>query len=667
MKTFFKKRSFNRFSLIIGIANLNKLFCVIYIIILSSPHFAQARKSLEKNVQSAHTALIEADTLFSQNRLDKAVETYDLALQYLNIRLTDPLKTGHFVNWQNVSEPELGGEILQHKANTQFQIVLERRSPQGRPLIGILTQAFNSAVSSKTLLEAARLKLGIGDEKAKFRVAKKLRDSYDLIIDIIYLRSKGIENESAFYAFSISQRSRGRALLDLLWAKQQIRFFPRDQHVKLRALLSQIALEGSLKRSLEEELGDNSPQSDNVRQLNNRLKATDIHLHQIESDIKHIDPSFSRNKLMIPFPEEGGYSFRSQLEPGDIVIQFHLNAYRVYAFIIPEFGDIKIVQLRIPTYELTAKVENYVQRLKRHLSAWKQAASELYMDLMVDLLPFLNKPKRVFIVPSGILYTLPFQTLIDPMTDKYIVQQFYVSYLPHTELLGVAGSYGEIQRPKRAMVIGINHFKTKGMNDLKFSEDEAKKVVKALGSHADLFLDSKNEATKQNLVPLFSNYDIIHISSQAIFDRRPMNSRILFKNEKGNDVGMSAFDFLDLEKELKPGLITLSACETAKGRLDRADDILGLPRALFFAGVRVVVASLWKVEERSTELLMSQFYRELAKPDISVDQALQQAQEWLRSKYARFNHPYYWGGFIVIGDGRMVFTHQSIPTIKRNR
>ena len=135
-----------------------------------------------------------------------------------------------------------------------------------------------------------------------------------------------------------------------------------------------------------------------------------------------------------------------------------------------------------------------------------------------------------------------------------------------------------------------------------------------------------------------------------------MFSKIILKDESGGDTGISAFDFMGLQNELQPGLVTLSACSTAQGRLDSGDDIFGLPRALFFAGARVVVASLWRVEEQSTELLMNKFYQELTKPDITVDRALRRAQNWLCSEYSDFSHPFYWGPFVVIGDGTMEYT-----------
>ena len=62
-------------------------------------------------------------------------------------------------------------------------------------------------------------------------------------------------------------------------------------------------------------------------------------------------------------------------------------------------------------------------------------------------------------------------------------------------------------------------------------------------------------------------------------------------------------DILGLD--LHAGLVTLSACETGLGRLERGEGVLGLTRAFMAAGAQSVVVSLWKVNDRSTARLIS--------------------------------------------------------------
>jgi tetratricopeptide (TPR) repeat protein len=131
--------------------------------------------------------------------------------------------------------------------------------------------------------------------------------------------------------------------------------------------------------------------------------------------------------------------------------------------------------------------------------------------------------------------------------------------------------------------------------------------------------------------------------------------------------------------DLDADLVVLSACETGPGRYAGGEGYLGFTQALFVKGTRSVVLSLWKVDDRATALLMKRFYQNLfgkrddGAPPMPKAQALSEAKLWLRTQSAepdsttrsdsrkslkgeakaaatKFDHPYYWAGFILIGD-----------------
>ena len=59
-------------------------------------------------------------------------------------------------------------------------------------------------------------------------------------------------------------------------------------------------------------------------------------------------------------------------------------------------------------------------------------------------------------------------------------------------------------------------------------------------------------------------------------------------------------------------LVTYSACNSVGSQETPTDELVGLGWLTLAAGARAVVASLWRVPELSTALLMRRFYRELA-------------------------------------------------------
>ena len=77
----------------------------------------------------------------------------------------------------------------------------------------------------------------------------------------------------------------------------------------------------------------------------------------------------------------------------------------------------------------------------------------------------------------------------------------------------------------------------------------------------------------------------------------------------------------------------LSACETGLGEVAGGEGLIGIQRAFQIAGVRTTVASLWKVDDQATRVLMERFYRNLWEKEMGHLDALREAQLHI------LNHP----------------------------
>src|SRR5262249_39063858 len=107
-------------------------------------------------------------------------------------------------------------------------------------------------------------------------------------------------------------------------------------------------------------------------------------------------------------------------------------------------------------------------------------------------------------------------------------------------------------------------------------------------------------------------------------------------------------------------LATLSACETGLGDVAGGEGLLSLQRAFQVAGARAVVASLWGVDDPSTQTLMERFYQNLWSRKMTAASALREAQifeEITRGlkdldppPAPKRRSPYYWAAFVLSGD-----------------
>ena len=100
---------------------------------------------------------------------------------------------------------------------------------------------------------------------------------------------------------------------------------------------------------------------------------------------------------------------------------------------------------------------------------------------------------------------------------------------------------------------------------------------------------------------------------------------------------------------LEADLVVLSACRTALGKEIRGEGLVGLTRGFMYAGAARVLASLWSVEDRATADLMSDFYRDMLREELSPSAALRKAQlKMAKDPYRK--SPYYWAGFSLQGE-----------------
>jgi CHAT domain-containing protein len=153
--------------------------------------------------------------------------------------------------------------------------------------------------------------------------------------------------------------------------------------------------------------------------------------------------------------------------------------------------------------------------------------------------------------------------------------------------------------------------------------------------------------TKEATEVKANSHNILHLATHGeLSTGAPEDSFILF-----GDSGKITMRELQDWRLKNVDLVVLSACQTGLGKkLGTGVEILGLGYQMQAAGARVVIASLWKVDDTGTQALMEAFYGELKKGDAPIAEALRRAQVSL-IKSPKYNHPYYWSAFFAIGNG----------------
>ena len=331
---------------------------------------------------------------------------------------------------------------------------------------------------------------------------------------------------------------------------------------------------------------------------------------------------------------------------------------------------------------------------------YKRYARTLYEQLFPAEIP--KNIKHIVVALDGIMATIPFEALLtsDPADTAtyaempYLINDYGLSYTfsanllyktfrnektirekAAKDLLAIApvyfdAPYLDILKDKRAESYdesGVANALRKGISinraeikPLPGSEEEViiiDSTFKENRRTSDLYLETKanEEVVKYGGIDQFR---YVHIASHGFVNQEePEFSGIfLSMDSAARDQDGILFSGEVYNLNLNSELVTLSACETGLGKISTGEGIIGLTRAMIYAGTKNVNVSLWKVSDASTRNLMIDLYDRLAKAEVPKDkfQSLQYSKYLRDAKLTmiakkEFAHPYYWSPFVLIG------------------
>ncbi len=122
-----------------------------------------------------------------------------------------------------------------------------------------------------------------------------------------------------------------------------------------------------------------------------------------------------------------------------------------------------------------------------------------------------------------------------------------------------------------------------------------------------------DEATESRFFEEAPHGTVLHVAAHALVDdARPSYSGLVLASARGGAAHSSGDGFVQsfevIRRSFPHELVTLSACDTGRGKLLRGEGLLGLSRAFRLAGARSLVVSLWEVDDAATADFMDAFY-----------------------------------------------------------
>ncbi|MCX5819488.1 MAG: CHAT domain-containing protein, partial [Deltaproteobacteria bacterium] len=418
-------------------------------------------------------------------------------------------------------------------------------------------------------------------------------------------------------AFAYVERAKARALVDLLASQKDIKVRGGQTEQIKTALVRLDKVEDDLAIVAQVEDKENQ----------NKSRAVVLAL---KKDLQEKAPELA---ALVSVTTPATAEIQSKIQDDETLLEYYYADKEWYVFILT--GK-TIVAMKLPAADL----ENNIDALRKNITTrnipeFNQYSRTLYRQIFALAAPAI-KTKKLIIVPHGSLHYLPFAALSDG--NEYLIDRFSLRMLPSASVLSFLKERAK-QEDRGALIFG-NPKLDDPKYDLKFAQDEALAIGRIIPKSNVLL---RSEASKTNLQNLGDKYSVIHLAVHGVFDLdKPLNSALLLAADRNNDGLLRASDLYNLS--LSADLVTLSACETALGKVATGDDVVGFTRGFLYAGARSLISSLWQVDDEATRDLMVHFYTNLS--EMSKDEALRQAQLKAKKQYP---HPYYWAAFLLTG------------------
>lgn len=556
-------------------------------------------------------------------------------LVYAHLRVADLLMPNaaeaepHLRKVQRLSE-HLALPQLRYRLNERLGHLrlLQGRDEEARALLETATE------------EVERLRGAVAQDSIR---ASFLRDKTAAYEDLLELHLTRVTDEDVRRAFTVAERAKSRALVDLLTGvanKESKASTDTVQDFQLSTL------QADLNAVYNQLLG--SPSDDGRRVPLTELQARAAELEGEIGRLRlHAAAAGSTSELFAaPMPLE----VIQDMLPQDVtLLSYHVVGDEVMAFVNAD-GRVRAVR----QLSTVARVDKLTRRLAAQWNRFrmgrgfaernavmlerstKQIFAALYEELVAPLEPVLGEAssrapgapaRKLAVVPHGLLHQIPFHALFDG--ERYLIERFEVSYAPSATVYVLCQRQEALEK-NGALVLGVED------PSIPAATTEARAVAEHLpGARMRVGEAATVEALREEA----PDHGTLHLACHGLFRAdNPMFSAL-----KLHDGWLAAADAVLLD--LTGALVTLSACESGRTEVIGGDEIIGLTRAFLGAGAATLVVSLWLVQDDTTADLMGRFYG-LLRDGADRAAALRAAQLEMKERHP---HPYYWAPFVLIG------------------
>lgn len=500
------------------------------------------------------------------------------------------------------------------------------------------------------------------------------RKHYELCIQILTeLDRQHPEKGYAAEALLVSEKGRARLLLDLV----------SESHSRQEASQKLIQRERELRglfRVQAQYRMDLALNRKNPAEVDDQLAQLRADYQQVLAQIKQQNP-----RLLGPSVPLTLQQIQNELRSSDtMLLEYFLGEDRSYLWAVT-YDSIR-------SYVLPARkiIEDAAREVYTLITARQADNEDAYFAKATNLSQILLGPladqlgsKRLLVVAEGALQYIPLEALPSPAAQvgskTLLIEKNEVVNLPSiSTLIAIRAVRNKTVAPSRLVAViadpvfsrsddrvsgqaaagGVvlaateNQTRSGSLARLTYASEEAE-AISAVSPWGTTLVAKGFDASRETAMSKeIGQYQIVHFATHGFLDSEHpelsgMVLSTLDRNGKPTNGLMALPDIYNMD--LSAELTVLSACQTALGKDIQGEGLVGLTHSFMSAGSNTVVASLWKVDDKATAVLMADFYESMLQKGMGPSTALRAAKLKLIND-KRWNAPYYWAGFVLQGE-----------------
>jgi CHAT domain-containing protein len=431
-----------------------------------------------------------------------------------------------------------------------------------------------------------------------------------------------------------------------------------------------------------------------VKQVQEDQKRVAGELEAFAKELRKVSPAYAAAR----FPEVSGIA-SLPLRPGEVFLEFKMLDEALLVWMIE--GSERGPQL-VSFYKVEHPRDWFEERIMALRSAFNRAQPDLFdpqvaEELFNALFPapvagHLTSAKAVIFVPDDILFLLPFE-LLSPQAShsQFVLLKVPTSYFPSASALRLSRSIAKTSPKWEAQFFGMADPVTSPDDERYAAASILTEMENAKAQAAqspvrgtmlvnpktrdyffsrlpDTAVEVKNiaglfpadpastmvltgvEARKREVLETdLGRFRFVHFATHGFFPVEPgIREPALVLSYDGKDQQRMMLTLSEVvQLKLHADMVVLSACNTGSGKVTRAEGVSSLGTAFLAAGAESATTSLWKVSDKSTAMLMQEFYKGILN-GMPKNAALAAARSALVTH--GYTNPFYWAPFVLTGE-----------------